>query len=245
MAMRRLVKGIRSKRERPPVTSVDLDLTGMKPAELRALAAQLRRDIQNSSASLARVETQIALGECGRVRGRAVSLQQRLHPPVLNRPKSGSALGDDLQVYHDCGAGDFTMRQRRYSEGTDQAPFPIEIEVYQFAGDFLSIVHNLPDDLVQGACDQDIFELSFAISSETACELFFRLNVRHGPNESQLTRSCLTAEHRQVQSFDLAEAELSHRSVERIWIDVIFPAPAMNQIVVSDLIVRRRARAQV
>ena len=243
--MRRLVKNIRSNREKSLGSSVDRDLTGMKAAELRALAAQLRQDIHNSSASLARVETQIALGECGRVRWRSQSLQQKLHPPVLSKPKSGSMLGDDLQVFHDCGARDLTVQQRRFTGGTDEAPFPIEIEVYQFEGSFLSIVQNLPEDLVQGAGDQDILELSFAIRSESECEMFLRLNVRHGPNESQLTRSCYTAARRQVQSFDLAEAELSHRSVDRIWIDVIFPDPAMNRIVVSDLVVRRRARAQV
>lgn len=243
--MRRLVKSIRSNRGKSSGSSDIQDLTGLKAAELRALAGQLRQDLQKSSAALARVETQIALGECGRVRGRARSLQQRLSPPVLSRPKSGSPLGDDLQIFHDCSVRDLSVRQRRFSGGTDEAPFPIEIEVYQFEGSFLSIVQNLPDDLVHGAGDQDILELSFAISSESECDLFLRLNVRHGPNESQLTRSCHTAASRQVQSFDLAEAQLSHRSVDRIWIDVIFSDPAMNRIVVSDLIARRRARAQV
>ena len=245
LAMRRLVKSIRSKKAETPVNSDDRDLTGMKTAELRALAAQLHQEINRSSAYLAHVETQIAVGECGRVRGRALSLQQRLHPPVLHRPESGTSIGTDLQIYHDCDDGDFSVRQRGYSGSTAEAPFPFVIEVYQFDGSFLSIVQNLPDDLVQGAGDQDIIELSFAISSEIDSEVFLRLNILHGPNESQLTRSCRTTARRQVQSFDLAEAELSHRSVERIWINVIFPDPAMNQIVVSDLIVRRRVRAQV
>lgn len=243
--MRRLVKSIRSKGEKSPGRSSDRDLTGMKAADLRALAVQLRRDVQSSSAELARVETQIAIGECGRVRGRAHSLQQRLDPPILTRPKSGSALGDDLQLFFDGDNSDLVVRQRKFSRGTDEAPFPLELEVYQFDGSFLSIVQNLPDDLVQGASDQDVVELSFSISSESDCEIFLRLNIRHGPNESQLTRSCQTVARRQIQSFDLAEARLSHRAIERIWVDVIFSDPAMNRIVIGDLVARRRARAQV
>lgn len=217
----------------------------MTSAELRVFAANLRQEIQNSSALLARAETQIALGECGRVRGRALSLQQRRHPPVLWKPKSGSSLGDDLQLFFDGVDSELVVRQRQFSGGSDEAPFPLEIEMYHFDGSFLSVVLNLPEDLVQGASDQDVFELSFSISSEFDCEIFLRLNIQHGPNESQMTRSCQTASRRQVQSFDLAEVGLSHRSVGRIWADVIFSDPAMNRIVIGDLIARRRTRAQV
>ena len=243
--MRRLVKGITSRSDEESRSSKARDLTGMKAADLRALAAQLRQEIRETSAALAQVETQIALGECGRVRGRARYLQQRFHPPILRNPKSGRDLGDDLQIFHDCDISDLVVRQRRSSGGTDEAPFPLEIDVYHFEGNFLSIVQNLPGDLVNGISDQDLLEISFSISSESDCEIFLRLNVQHGPNESTLTRSCRTASHRQTQSFDLSEAELSHRSVDRIWIDLIFSEPAMNRITIGDFVVRRRPRAQV
>ena len=243
--MRRLVKNITSKEKRDSSSHLKANSDGMNPAELRALAAQLNHEIQSTSAKLAQIETQIASKVCGRVRGRSLALQQRQNPPILRQPESGCDLGADLQLFFDGTESDLVVRQLELSGTPDDAPFPLGIEVYQFDGSFLSIVQNLPDDVAQGTTETDVVELSFVINAESECDIFLRLNIRHGPNESQLTRGCRTAARRQVQSFDLAEAGLSHRTVERIWIDLILSDPVMNRFSVDDLIARRRRRAQV
>ena len=45
--------------------------------------------------------------------------------------------------------------------------------------------------------------------------------------------------------FDLAYTRIDDRRVERIWVDLIFEGPEMNQIILRDVTVTRRPRAEL
>mgnify|MGYP006289767839 CR=1 FL=1 len=49
----------------------------------------------------------------------------------------------------------------------------------------------------------------------------------------------------QTVEFDLAYSRLNERRVERLWLDLIFERPAMNRIVLQDLAMSRRPRADL
>ena len=48
-----------------------------------------------------------------------------------------------------------------------------------------------------------------------------------------------------VVEFDLAYTNLNEKRIERAWIDLIFEAPEMNQIILRDVTLSRRPRAEV
>jgi hypothetical protein len=53
----------------------------------------------------------------------------------------------------------------------------------------------------------------------------------------------LQAEDIRVE-FDLAYSNLNEKRVEKMWIDLIFEGPEMNQVVLRDVTFSRRPRAE-
>jgi hypothetical protein len=45
--------------------------------------------------------------------------------------------------------------------------------------------------------------------------------------------------------FDLAYTKLNEKRVEKMWLDLIFEGPQMNQVVLRDLTFSRRKRAEL
>ena len=45
--------------------------------------------------------------------------------------------------------------------------------------------------------------------------------------------------------FDLAYTKINEKRVEKAWVDLIFEGPEMNQIVIRDLTLSRRPRAEL
>ena len=45
--------------------------------------------------------------------------------------------------------------------------------------------------------------------------------------------------------FDLAYTKLNEKRVERIWLDLIFEGPEMNQVTIRDLTLSRYPRAEL
>lgn len=88
--------------------------------------------------------------------------------------------------------------------------------------------------------------LDCAVDLEKPIEIFARLNVKHGPNLEQLVREIpLEGEGGAYVDFDLAYTKLNEKRVEKLWIDLIFEGPEMNQIVLRDLTLSRRPRAEM
>ena len=45
--------------------------------------------------------------------------------------------------------------------------------------------------------------------------------------------------------FDLAYSKLNEKRVERLWVDLIFEGPEMNQVILRDVTFSRRPRADL
>ena len=78
---------------------------------------------------------------------------------------------------------------------------------------------------------------------EKPLEIFARLNIKHGPNTEQIVRELPLHEEDIMVEFDLAYTKLNERRVERLWMDLIFEGPQMNQVILRDLTFSRRPRA--
>jgi hypothetical protein len=154
-------------------------------------------------------------------------------------------IGGEVTVFHDCTISELTVRQVRNSRETDLAPYGMRLDVFRFDGSFLSVVLDLPPEAAQGLRKRHLVRLDTIVETEYPIELFARLNVRHGPNTEQLVREIPLAEAEVMVEFDLAYSRLNERRVERMWIDLIFEGPEMNQITIRDLTFCRYPRADI
>jgi len=152
---------------------------------------------------------------------------------------------DGTTIFHDCRRSELTVRQIRNTRETDLAPFGARMDVFRFDGSFLSLVLELPDDAVNGLRLNHLIRLDVIVEMEKPLEIFARLNIKHGPNVEQVVRELpLNAEEVMVE-FDLAYTKMNEKRVERIWIDLIFEGPEMNQIILRDVTFSRRPRAEL
>lgn len=163
----------------------------------------------------------------------------------LSSVQTKTAVGGEAVIFHDCRHSELTYRQLRNTREEDLAPFGFRMDVFGFDGSYLSLVLHLPDSAVEGLRARHIIRVSPVVELEKRLEIFARLNVRHGPNTEQLVRELpIGAEDLSVE-FDLAYSEINERRIERIWLDLIFENPQMNQITLRDLTLTRRPRAEI
>lgn len=153
-------------------------------------------------------------------------------------------LGEEVTLYHDCRISELTLRQLRNSRERDLAPFGLRMDVFRFDGSFLSLVIEMPPEAVDGLKREHVLRMDTIVEMEKPLEIFARLNIRHGPNTEQIVRELpLQAEDIRVE-FDLAYSNLNEKRVEKMWIDLIFEGPEMNQVVLRDVTFSRRPRAE-
>lgn len=152
---------------------------------------------------------------------------------------------DGATVFHDCRRSELTVRQIRNSRDEDIAPFGLRMDVFRFDGSFLSLVLDLPEEATTGLKQNHIIRMDVAVEMEKPLEIFARLNIKHGPNVEQIVRELPLNEEEVLVEFDLAYSKLNERRVERLWIDLIFEGPEMNQIVLRDVTFSRRLRAEL
>jgi hypothetical protein len=160
---------------------------------------------------------------------------------VLSRAK----IGNEGTLFHDCRISELTFRQVRNTSEQDLAPFGLRLDVFRFDGSFLSLAVDLPNEVCHGLGKRHILRLDCAIDLETPIEIFARLNIKHGPNLEQIVREIPITSDDVFAEFDLAYTKLNEKRVEKVWIDMIFEDPEMNQIVLKDITVSRRPRAEV
>lgn len=152
---------------------------------------------------------------------------------------------DGATVFHDCRRSELTVRQIRNTREADLAPFGFRMDVFRFDGSFLSLVIDLPPEAVAGLRLKHIIRLDLIVEMEKPLEIFARLNIKHGPNVEQIVREVpLQAEEVMVE-FDLAYSRMNEKRVERLWVDLIFEGPEMNQIILRDVTLSRRPRADL
>lgn len=168
-----------------------------------------------------------------------------LSPPGMAAIESKSMIGGEVTLYHDCKVSELTVRQIRNSREEDLAPFGLQMDVFRFDGSFLSLVIELPPDSVAGLQRRHMMRMTAVVEMEQPIEIFARLNIKHGPNSEQIVRELPLNEEEVVVEFDLAYTNLNEKRVERVWIDLIFDGPEMNQIVLRDVTLTRRPRAEM
>jgi len=156
-----------------------------------------------------------------------------------------SKLGHDVMVFHDCKTSELTLRQIRNTNERDLAPFGLNMDVLNFDGSYLSLVLNLPSEAVHGLKKKHLFRMDAIVEMEKPLEIFARLNIKHGPNTEQIVRELPLNQDEVMVEFDLAYTKLNEKRAERIWIELIFEGPQMNQIILRDITFSRRPRAEL
>ncbi len=121
----------------------------------------------------------------------------------------------------------------------------MRMDVFRFDGSFLSVVIELPPDACRGLKRNHLIRLDSIVEMEKPLEIFARLNIRHGPNTEQIVRELPLHEDEVFVEFDLAYTKLNEKRVERMWLDLIFEGPEMNQITVRDITLARFPRAEL
>ena len=152
---------------------------------------------------------------------------------------------DGTTLFHDCRRSELTVRQIRNSREADIAPFGFRMDVFRFDGSFLSLVVDLPDDAARGLQQKHLIRLDVIVETEKPLEIFARLNIKHGPNVEQIVRELPLHEADVMVEFDLAYSKMNEKRVEKLWVDLIFEGPQMNQIMLRDVTFCRRPRAEL
>lgn len=165
--------------------------------------------------------------------------------PGMSSVMSKSMLGSEVTLFHDCARSELTLRQLRNQREEDLAPYGLRLDVFKFDGSFLSLVLDLPKDGIDGLRRSHLLRMDVIVELEKPLEIFARLNVRHGPNTEQIVRELPLGEQTISVEFDLAYSNLNEKRVEAAWIDLIFEGPEMNQVILRDLTLSRRPRAQL
>jgi hypothetical protein len=156
-----------------------------------------------------------------------------------------TALGGELALYHDCPLGEVVVRQVRNDRPEDRAPYGLAIDVFGFRGSFLSLALNLPDAASDGLRARHLVRAEVLVDSDRPLQAYARLNVRHGPNLAQPVCALPDRMREKLAEFDLAHAGLNDRRIERAWLDLILNDVAMTRIVIRDVVVSRRPRAEL
>jgi hypothetical protein len=152
---------------------------------------------------------------------------------------------DGATVFHDCLRSELTIRQIRNTRDADLAPFGFRMDVFRFDGSFLSLVLDLPPEAAQGLQQRHLMRLDVIVEMEKPVEIFARLNIKHGPNVEQVVRELPLAAQEVMVEFDLAYTKVNEKRIEKVWVDLIFEGPEMNQITLRDVTLGRRPRAEI
>lgn len=165
--------------------------------------------------------------------------------PGLASVQNKTEIGPGATVFHDCRVSELTFRQIRNQREADLAPFGVRLDVFRFDGSFLSLAIDLPPAAVEGLKLRHLIRLDTIVETEKPLEIFARLNVKHGPNVEQVVRELPLGEPEVMVEFDLAYTRMNEKRVERMWVDLIFEGPEMNQITLRDVTFCRRPRAEL
>ncbi|MFP4274884.1 MAG: DUF6478 family protein [Paracoccaceae bacterium] len=165
--------------------------------------------------------------------------------PGLSSVASKSMLGDEATLFHDCVRSELTLRQLRNTREADLAPYGLRMDVFAFDGSYLSLALDLPEAAGRDLRRKHVIRLDTIVEMEKPLEIFARLNIKHGPNTEQVVRELPLGAEEVMVEFDLAYSRLNEKRVERLWLDLIFERPEMNQVILRDLTLSRRPRAEL
>lgn len=231
------------------------DTPGMALSELRALRGVARQTRRQIDRVLHEAEYRLALPVIGsnsfrRLPGTDWAWRPDLWKGPIPVPGMASVQGRSLisagtTLFHDCRRSELTVRQIRNAREEDVAPFGFRMDVFRFDGSFLSLVLDLPEEAAQGLKLRHLIRLDAIVEMEKPLEIFVRLNIKHGPNVEQVVRELPLSGDEMMVEFDLAYTRVNEKRVEKLWIDLIFEGPEMNQVIIRDLTISRRPRAEL
>lgn len=182
-------------------------------------------------------------------RWRPMMFSGPMQPAGMAAPENGQRLGEEVALWHDCPHRSLILRQQANRRATDLAPYGLRLEVMGFGGSYLSLSLDLPPDAREDLSAHHVLRLCAALQSERPITVYGRLNVSQGPNTEvilrQLGEPVTGRAAERVVEFDLGYAELSRRAVDKLWLDLIFEAPHMNAVTLSDLVMSRHSRADI
>ncbi len=158
---------------------------------------------------------------------------------------SQEQIGSEVVLFHDCQLSDLTVRQLRNTRETDLAPFGLRMDVFRFDGSFLSLAVDVPESGTDGLRKRHIVRIDAIFEMEKPLEIFARLNIKHGPNTEQIVRELPVQSNDVSVEFDLAYTKLNEKRVDKMWVDLIFEDPEMNQIILRDVMFSRRPRSEL
>ena len=165
--------------------------------------------------------------------------------PGFSSVPGKALISDGTTIFHDCRRSELTIRQIRNTRAADIAPFGFRMEVFRFDGSFLSLVIDLPEEGARGLKLKHLLRMDVIVEMEKPLEIFARLNIKHGPNVEQIVRELPLNEEEVAVEFDLAYSKMNEKRVEKLWVDLIFEGPEMNQIILRDVTFSRRPRAEL
>ncbi|MCX7644239.1 MAG: DUF6478 family protein [Rhodobacteraceae bacterium] len=169
--------------------------------------------------------------------------------PIAPRGQAGAGMRTPvcpgMSLFHDCPMAEITVRQDRNARPGDLAPFGLAIETFGFAGRFLSLAIDLPEDAIRGLSARHVIRVEAEVECERPTGLLFRLNLRQGPNAEQILAHVAEAGRNAVAEFDLAYGNLRAAPIDKLWLDLMIDRPAMNAVRLRDLRFSRRPRAEL
>lgn len=154
-------------------------------------------------------------------------------------------LSENLRIFHDCALGEVIVRQSRNHRDAGGCDFGLNLDIYQFSGSYLSLVVEVPEEALQALRNRHVIRLDMRLETERPTEALARLNILHGPNTERIVRDLEMTGMRETVDFDLAVTRIDTARTRRMWIDLIFERPEMNALMITDLALVRRPRAEV
>jgi hypothetical protein len=161
-------------------------------------------------------------------------------PLAWAAPTGETPLSPDTTLFHDCPLGEIAARQTR----GDGPPFALALDVYAFRGSYLSLAITLPEPARDNLRRRHVIRLDTRLGAERPVTAYARLNIQRGSTPTTIVRELARGE-RTFVDFDLAALRIDVSRAERLWLDLIFDAPAANGILLEDLILTRTPRAEV
>lgn len=171
-------------------------------------------------------------------------LREPLAKPGLCFVSSPTPLDEESTLFHDCDLAEISLRQEKTRDTEALSPYDLRLEVMHFQGSFLSLSIDLPNSVLEELDSQHLIEVAADLKVDHPSMIFMRLNLRHDQEAKEILQNLPQDGLTQPVTFDLSYVDIQPRMVDKIWLDVIFPDPAMNLYSLSDLTLTRRPRAE-
>lgn len=161
------------------------------------------------------------------------------------RAQGATRLDPEVAVFHDGQGSAPTLHQTRNSSFSRSPPYGVSLCVDRFDGDYVSFAVDLPKAAIARLSPRHIIEAKAVIEMDKPTRVFFRLNIRHGPNTAKILWNVPFGQQDITAPFELAFTPFQVNRVEKAWVDVIFEQPRTNRITLRDLTFSRHPRAEI